>query len=235
MRVNKWSLATLFAAVALIPSAMQAQTSTPNPCLASGASNDCSITKDAQATLGQVLILRVSNNAVSLNGPAGTADSTLYAKTFVASGNTVGTPGADLSSNATSLQDASMGDTVQVMANRAFQVTLQAQNDVFDFTPDGTLNLCRPGVSSTCGTPAVATAKSVGDVFVKTTGIVGSPTAGAASWAQLAKSSGTAQKIADFTSGGLFTGVVNYRSAWYYATDIPGAYTVTMVYTITGK
>lgn len=230
MRVNKWSLATMFAAVAFLPTVATAQTS----CDATGTPATCNQTKDATAAVGNLLHLSLTGNTITLNGAAGTTDSSLYAKTFEANGDAEGTTGSAVSTIAT-LTSANNADTVTVFGNRAFEVTLQASKDIFRYVDDQGYGQCRPSATAAdCGTPISGSAgKPTNDVYFQTTVLSGGGSAVA--WQQLPLASGTATKIADFTTGGRWAAKVDLKSAWFYKTDIPGTYTATLVYTVTGK
>jgi hypothetical protein len=217
MRVNKWSLAMMFAAVAMVPNAMQAQVS----CDASGVGNNCALNQDASATIGQVLHLTLSDNtAIDLRGTALT-DQALYDATVAAGG-----PAA--------YPDATGAPTVSVVANRKFSVTLATTEDHFAFTANG--NGCRPSGDNdpaACGgSPDVATAKPVSDVYFHTTNVTAGSTPSALGWTPLSKAGTT---IGAFSAGGKWSADLAFKSKWLYATDLPGTYTATMVYTVTGN
>jgi len=240
MRISRFLLASVVSVAATLPAAALAQTTIS--CDATGSpSPTCSKNKAATATVSQVLSLMIKRDTIDLQAN----DSTAYEKTFRAWGNAAGTPGSPVTT-ATTLQDAGGTDSVVAFGNRPFKATLQAADDLFQFEKDGTYNTCRASANdpdgvanTTCAGTASPTGKSSHDVYVQI-----NPVTFASSGATL--TSGTFVSlptptdaapltIADRSTGGRVAAQIKLKSAWYYATDIPGAYTATLVYTITGQ
>jgi len=212
-----------------IPAVSQAQA---NPCDAySGDSTvttsghpTCSVTKNATATIGNLLKLAVVNANVDLIKDA--ADTIPFFNTWTANGSAAGTTGS-APATVTDLYQAPDTNLVIAQGNRGFVVNVKAQDAVFNF--DVANGVCRKPATDQahCTTAAALAGKPVGDIFFH-------PENGTngGSWLQLTTSD---QELFSSVNGARFTSGIELKSAWYYATDIAGSYTATLVYTITGQ
>ena len=183
----------------------------------------CNVTKDVSTTINNILYLGIRNN-----GPIDLAanDTAAYEKTYRANGSTSGTTGTAVTTPLT-LQSSTADDSVIVRANRGYILTINAATDIFSFDKDAGYNVCRDsGTATTCATTGTGLAgKSVKDLYWSKD---------AATFTQIPLSTAPAE-IKNSTSGGRYASAINFKSAWFYATDIPGKYTATVVYTVTGQ
>lgn len=244
MRFSRLFIASVVSAAATLPAAALAQAPTMTGCDASGSPATCSQNKNASTTVTQVLGLMIKTAAIDLQA----TDSAAYEKTFRANNNTAGTPGSQVTTAAT-LQDADVSDSVVVFGNRPYKATLQAADDYFQFEQDGTYAVCRasaanPGVggnTSCVGAQGAPAGKSSKDVYVQVNPVTfngGAGTLGSGSFVQLptpTDNNPIQLKDTGTSAGGRFAAQIKVKSAWFYATDIPGTYTATLVYTITGQ
>jgi hypothetical protein len=232
----------IYGAVAIVtmlslPAVSHAQQANPCDAYASDSTNGgqnptgrptCSVQKNATATIGNLLKLAVINPDIRLlqDGSGVAADTLPFYNTWVANGNAAGATGTNLAAQATSLFASSDTNLVIAQGNRAFTVQVKALNPIFDFDATGT---CRKSATAQthCGTGEALAGKPVGDVYLH-------PEAGhlGGLWVPLKT---TDQTLFSSTTGARFTSGIELASAWYYATDIAGDYTATLVYTITGQ
>lgn len=185
----------------------------------------CNVTRSATTTLTSILKLGlVSTASISLQA----TDTVAYEKTRTAaagagtSGTVVATP--------TALQSASARDSVIVQANRPYVLTISAQDSIFTFAKDGSYGVCRnSGTATTCLTTGEAlTGKPIGDLYWK-----GGTQATFAQF--VGGSAATPATVKTGTTGARYATGIDFKSAWFYGTDIPGVYSATIVYTVTGQ
>lgn len=223
----------LFALAVLISPAMASAQAVS--CLATlagappeGAGNrpTCNITRDATASIPSILKLGlVSSAAIDLQA----TDTVAYQKTWTANGNAAGLSG-DPVGTVTALQPASAADTLIVQANRPYILTIAATTDDFKFDKDPAYNVCRSTNSSGTGCSAgeALGVKPIGDLYWKGGGqLTAIQITGA--------TAATPATIRSGATGERYKTGVNFSSAWFYATDIPGVYTATVRYTVTGQ
>jgi hypothetical protein len=198
------------------------------PTLEPGTRPTCNITRDVTTSIANVLRLSLISNAAIQLIPSGTADTVAYEMTrtagFTATGTTGGAADQLLSPGATGR------DSLVVQANRPYTLTMAATTDNFVFESDPNYNVCRAssGTSASCGAYAGANiAKPVTDLFW----VEGSST----SYLPVPKSSATVATLHSKSNGERYATGIAFTSAWYYDTDIPGAYTATIRYTLTGQ
>jgi hypothetical protein len=181
-----------------------------NATLPSGAPT-CNVTLNAQATVAHLLELTVSGGAQTmLTSPVVTTYDSSAAAT-VANEYPVG----------------ATGPAVTVKGNRGWQLTIKAQNGFWTFAPDATYQLCRPGggTYSTCsGSSSAPNGKVAAD-------LVWSPNPSAG----FAAISTSETSIASNSNGSSTSLTIYYRVKWLYATDVPGTYTLPIVFTVTGQ
>ena len=210
-----------------LPAVSQAQA---NPCDAyasDSTSTDsghptCSVTKNATATIGNLLKLAVVNNDVDLIKNA--ADTLPFFKTYTADSTAV--TGANLASAA--LYQSPDTNLVIAQGNRGFVVNVKAQDALFAF--DVASGTCRKGPAvpgATCDGTTGNDGKPIGDVYFANDAGTSNGT-----WRQLSTSD---QELFNSAGGARYVSGIKLKSAWFYATDIAGSYTATLVYTITGQ
>jgi hypothetical protein len=194
--------------VGVAPSMLHAQS-----CNATTPSNapTCNTTLNAQATVAHLLQLTV-------NGGAQTTLASPVVTTYDSSA---------AASTANEFPVGATGPAVTVKANRGWQLTIKASAAQWTFAPDGTYNLCRPGGGTypTCTGSSGAAGKAAADLawsLNASTAFAGLTTTGA-----------TIASNSTGSSGGPYT--VYYRVKWLYASDVPGTYTLPVVFTITGQ
>jgi hypothetical protein len=122
----------------------------------------------------------------------------------------------DSSRVATSLDQLplTLGPLVTIKANRAWSLKIEPAKPTFDFTPQAGLTLKR------------ASAKPATDLAWST-----APSAGF-----VALSSTTAADVSSSMTGGSYNQfTMYYRTRWQYSTDAPGAYALSISYTLTGQ
>lgn len=223
MRTTRIALAL---ALLVSPALLQAQTAADDFCSATAPAGapTCSKSKNVTTTISNILYLGIINN-----GPIDLAanDTAAYEKTWRANANAAGTTGTAVTTPLT-LQSAAAGDSVVVLANRGYKLTIQGSADIFSFDKDANYNTCRTSAVATagCTTSETLAGKPVSDLYYATD---------AATFAQVPKASATAATIKSSTTGERYAKAIDFKSAWFYATDIPGAYTATVVYTVTGQ
>lgn len=223
MRTTRIALAL---ALLVSPAMLSAQTAADDFCSATlpAGAPTCAKTKAVSATISNILYLGIINN-----GPINLAanDTAAYEKTWRANGNAAGTTGTAVTT-ALTLQSAAAADSVVVRANRGYKLTIQATTDLFSFDKDAGYNTCRTSAVATagCTTTEALAGKPVTDLYYATD---------AATFAQIPLSTGTAATIKNSTTGERFAKAISFKSAWFYATDIPGVYTATVRYTVTGQ
>ena len=219
-------------ALVLSPSLLLAQAS-DSTCIATavGAENagnrpTCGINRNATTTLTSILRLALVNGApIDLQA----TDTLAYEKTRTAAGGT-GTTGTAVATPA-SLQVASARDSVIVLANRPYILTIAATTNDFKFNKDASgYNVCRNTPVSTNGCAATGEAfiaKPIGDLYWS---------GGAQAAPIQITGPATPATVRTKTTGGerYATGIA-FKSAWFYDTDIPGVYTATVRYTVTGQ
>jgi hypothetical protein len=201
----------LFGVFILPTAALHAQT-----CLASSPTTapTCNVPLNAVATVSHLLQLTVAGGAqTNLASPtAATYDSSAAAG----------------SSPAQYPVGANPGPTVTVKANRGWQLTVGAGNSGYwNFTPDATYQMCRPlgGTYPTCSGSSNNTAGKL------STDLAWSIDPNNA-FAGLAT---TASTIVSNSTGSTATFTLYYRVKWLYASDVPGTYSLPVVFTVTGQ
>ena len=80
-----------------------------------------------------------------------------------------------------------------------------------------------PSVSSTCTASEALAAKPAGDLYWSLDGVT------------FSQISSTNASLHSNSGGERFSTPVSLASAWYYGTDIPGSYKITVRYTLTGN
>lgn len=231
------SIRLLALALVLSPSLLLAQASDSTcTATATGVENagnrpTCGINRNAKATLTSILRLALVNGApIKLidNLVAG-ADTLAYEKTRTAAGGP-GTTGTAVGTPA-SLQDASARDSLIVMANRPYTLTIAATTNEFKFDKDASgYNVCRntPVSTTACAATGEAfIAKPIGDLYWSGGLLVTSPI-------QITGPA-TPATIRTNPKGERYATGIAFKSAWFYDTDIPGVYTATVRYTVTGQ
>jgi len=172
----------------------------------------CNTTLNAQATVAHLLQLTV-------NGGAQTTLASPVVTTY------------DSSAAATSANEYPVGATgpqVTVKANRGWQLTIKASSGYWTFAPDATYQQCRPGG----GTYSACTGSSNATAGKLSTDLAWSLNANTA-FSGLTTTAATIASNATGSSGGPYT--IYYRVKWLYASDVPGTYTLPVVFTITGQ
>ena len=220
MRTTRWMYTMAALGAMTLPTLASAQANcNAAPTLEPGTRPTCNITRDVKTSIASVLRLKlVSNTAIQLI-PSSAADTTAYEMTRVA------TDASQYISPA-----AADRDSVIVQANRPYTLTMGATTDAFLFEQDANYNVCRVTVaaSTTCASYSGPNlAKPVTDLYFAK----GSST----TYTAVPKASGIAATIHSMTSGERYATGIAFTSAWYYGTDIPGAYTATIRYTLTGQ
>ena len=186
----------------------------------------CGISRNTRATITSFLRLGLVTGAlIDLQA----SDSTIaYEKTRTAAGGP-GTTGLAVGAPV-SLQDASARDSLIVQANRPYLLTIAATTTAFKFDKDAGYNVCRDTPSSTtlcAATGNTVIAKPIGDLYWG---------AGAApSFAQIGGPLAPATIRNRAAGGERYATGIAFKSAWFYDTDIPGVYTATVRYTVTGQ
>lgn len=218
MRTTRIALAL---ALIVSPAMLKAQ----NPCAATSpaAGPTCNVTKNVQTTVANVLYLGLYTSG---NHDLNATDSVAYHKTWAANGNLAGTTGTAVAIM-DSLPDANAADSVIVLANRPYKLTISASDSLFTFDKDVSgYNTCRDsGTATSCATTGnTLGGKPVTDLYWSKDGGV--------TFAQMSKA---AASIQTSTVGERYSSPITFKSAWFYATDIPGTYTATVVYTVTGQ
>lgn len=195
----------------LLPAAaLHAQT-----CNASTPTNapTCNVSLNAVATVQHLLQLTVAGGAqTNLASPlATTYDSSAAAG----------------SSPALYPVGANPGPTVTVKANRGWQLTVSAGAANWTFTPDATYQMCRPlgGSYPSC------TGSSTGTAGKISTDLAWSIDPDNA----FAGLSTAASTIVSNSTGSTATFTLYYRVKWLYASDVPGKYSLPVVFTVTGQ
>jgi hypothetical protein len=194
--------------VAAVAPAAAAQT-TCSATLPSGAPT-CGVTLNATVNVAHLLQLTVSGGAqTTLASPV----VTTY----------------DSSATAASVNEYPVGATgplLTVKANRGWQLTIKAQNAYFTFAKDATYALCRPGdATGTCtGSSSSPLGKQAGDLAWSLNA--------ATSFAGVGT---TAATVSSSAAGSSASYTIYFRAKWLYATDVPGTYTLPVIYTITGQ
>lgn len=222
--------AAAIVAMLILPAVSQAQAdSTCSAADSTGGNHPtCSVTKNATATIPNMLRLAVSHPDVRLlqNGGS-TADDTLpFFKTW--SIDSTAASGTDLSGSGNQLYASTDSNVVIAQGNRGYVVDVKAQDADFAFqVATGT---CRKGatpVAGHCDGTSGNDAKPIGDLYFQ-------PEHGAAAgtWIQ---ASTTGTTLFSTAVGARFVSGIKLASAWFYASDIAGDYTATLVYTITGQ
>lgn len=185
----------------------------------------CNVTRNATTTVGNILRLGlVSSTSISLQA----TDTIAYEKTRTAAGG-AGTSGTPVGTP-TALQTASARDSLIVQANRPFVLTISAQDSIFSFAKDAAYNVCRDsGTVTTCGlTGQAVTGKPISDLYwLGGTQATLIPIVGGAS--------ATPATVKSSAAGDRYATGIDFSSAWFYARDIPGVYTATIRYTLTGQ
>lgn len=181
------------------------------PASAPSGAPTCSEPLNAVATVSHLLQLTVSGGAqTTLASPAVAAyDSSASA------------------SSANQYPVGATGPTVTVKANRGWRLTVSAQNDDWTFAPDATYQQCRPGggtYSSCTGSSTAVAGKSAADL----------------AWSLNANTAfagltSTPALISSNTTGSSASYTLYYRVRWLYASDVPGTYTLPVVFTVTGQ
>ena len=185
----------------------------------------CNITRNATTAIGTILRLGlVSNTAISLNA----TDTVAYEQTRTAVGG--GNPGTTgtVVATPTALQSASARDSVIVQANRPYILAISGTTSTFTFSKDASYNVCRDSaVVTTCATSGTGNiAKPIGDLYWK---------GGAQATYLQMTTTATAAAVKSSAAGARYATGIDFSSAWFYATDIPGTYTATVQYTLTGQ
>ena len=103
------------------------------------------------------------------------------------------------------------GPVITIKANRPWTLTISAQTATWSHTPDS-YNVTR------------ATGKPAADLFWST--------ALASGYNALSTTGAT---VVSNVTGSTNTYQIYYRAAWRYASDVPGAYSINVVYTVTGN
>jgi hypothetical protein len=228
MHRTRWTLCLLALAVMVVPATLSAQ-SASDFCAATSPANapTCSKTKDVTTTINSLLYLGIISN-----GPIGLQanDTSAYEKTYRANGNSAGTTGTPVATPAT-LQAAAASDSVVVRANRGYKLTIEGTTDLFQFDKDASYNVCRSTTVSTTGCSAAEAlaGKPVTDLYWSD---------GIASYAPVKGATAAAISptvVTTSATGGRYGAPILFKSAWYYGTDIPGVYTATVRYTVTGQ
>jgi hypothetical protein len=227
MRSSRLLFAAAVAAVLATPSFASAQTQADDFCAVTSTPVSCSKTKVVTTSINSLLYLGIIANApIALQAN----DTAAYEKTYRANGNAAGTTGAAVTTAAT-LQSAAASDSVVVRANRPYKLSIEATTDIFDFDKDLGYNVCRKSATATTGCTATETldGKPVSDLYWSTDNLTFAPIKGATA------ATASPDLLKDSTTGGRYGTAIFFKSAWYYATDIPGSYTATVRYTVTGQ
>jgi len=198
----------LIGMLAFPSAALHAQTQ----CTASAPTSapTCPLTVAATVTVAHLLQLNVSGTQTNLAPPVVTTyDSSAAA------------------ANANGYPVGATGPTVTVKANRGWKLTVSSQNDYWSFTPDATYQQCRPGggtYSSCTGSSSSVAGKASSDLAWSLN--ANTAFAGLTSTPALLSSNATGSS-ASYT--------LYYRVRWAYASDVPGTYTLNVVFTVTGQ
>jgi len=120
------------------------------------------------------------------------------------------------------------GPAVTVKANRGWTLTISSSTNFWSFAADATYQKCRPGG----GTYPICTGSSNATAGKASSDLVWSTNA-TTGFAILSTSVAQISNNANGSSAGPFT--IYYRVKWNYATDVPGTYTLPVVFTITGQ
>jgi hypothetical protein len=171
----------------------------------------CNITLNATVAVAQVLQLTLSTSTpTALAVPlVSTYDSSAAA----------GSPAA--------YPVGAVGPTVSVKANRGWNLTISSSSSTWTFAPDATNQLCRVGGGTypTCTGSSTTVGKAVGDLAFATGSMTGSFFSLSTSTASLGSNG----------SGVSISYSIFYRVKWLYASDVPGTYTLPVVFTLTGQ
>jgi len=173
----------------------------------------CNVSLNAVATVSHLLQLTVTGGSqTNLASPLAT--------TYDSSAAAGSTPGLYP-------VGANPGPTVVVKANRGWQLTISAGASNWTFTPDATYHLCRPlgGSYPTCTGSSNSTAGELSTDLAWSIDPVNA----------FAGLSTTASTIVSNSTGSTATFTLYYRVKWLYASDVPGTYTVPVVFTVTGQ
>ena len=122
----------------------------------------------------------------------------------------------DSSRVATSLDQLPLttGPLVTIKANRPWSLKIEPAKPTFDFTPEAGLALTRTNAKPATDL-AWSTAPSSGFVALSSTA--------------------PADVSSNMTGGSYNQFTMYYRTRWQYATDAPGAYALSISYTLTGQ
>ena len=125
-------------------------------------------------------------------------------------------PQYDSTRVATSLDQLPLttGPLVTIKANRAWSLKIEPAKPTFDFTPEAGVALKRVGVKPAADL-AWSTAPSSGFVALSSTA--------------------SADVSSNMTGGSYNQFTMYYRTKWQYSTDAPGAYALSISYTLTGQ
>jgi hypothetical protein len=233
MRLTRLTLTLAALAALALPSLASAQANCQatitGPGTEPGSRPTCNVTRDVTTSIASVLRLSLVGSAPIQLIPAGTTDTVAYEMTrtagFTATGVAAGGDASQLLSPGTTGRDSLI-----VQANRPYTLTMAATTDDFLFEQDPSYNVCRLTVAASvsCGSYSGANvAKPVTDLFwVEGT---------SSTYAPVPKASATAVTLHTKTTGERYATGVAFTSAWFYETDIPGSYTATVRYTLTGQ
>jgi hypothetical protein len=200
----------LASASLLLAPASRAGAQTTCSATTPAAAPTCNLTLNATASVGHLLQLTVNGGAqTTLASPV----VTTYDSSAAAAGPNEYPIGAT-------------GPVLTVKANRGWQLTIKAQNPTFTFAKDATFGLCRPG-------------DATGTCTNSSTTPLGKP-AGELVWSSNATSAFASittagLPVASAAAGSSASYTIYFRAKWAYATDVPGTYTLPVVYTVTGQ
>jgi hypothetical protein len=120
---------------------------------------------------------------------------------------------------------------VVVRANRGFKLTIEGTTDVFKFDKDAAYNVCRSTTVSTtgCTSSEALAGKPLKDLYWSDGVAAYTPVLG------VTEAATSPVVVTTSATGGRYGKPILFKSAWYYGTDIPGVYTATVRYTVTGQ
>lgn len=226
MRTIRWTYTMVAVASMALSSLLSAQAPTDRCDAAGSPTPSCNKTRPVTTTVPSVLVLGISSSGtVDLQA----SDTLAYEKTYAANGNAAGTSGTPVTTPAT-LQSASAHDSVIVRANRKYTLGIDVTTDYFTFAA-GASGLCRgTDVSATCTASSnAANGKPVSDLYWSTDDLTFTPVKGTTA------SATTPAYLTTSATGGRYAKSVYFKSAWFYASDVPGVYSAIVRYTLTGQ
>jgi hypothetical protein len=210
LHLNRRAVPLASAILLLLATASRADAQTT--CLATTPTGapSCNLTLNASATVAHLLQLTVN----------GGAQTTLASPVVTTYDSSAAATGAD------EYPVGATGPLLTVKANRGWQLTIKAQNPYFAFAKDATFGLCRPGDAT--GTCTNSSSAPLGKPAAELVWSLNAATA-------FAGLSTTAATVSSNAAGSSASYTIYFRAKWLYATDVPGTYTLPVVYTVTGQ